>query len=189
MLNTKQLAIEGVSLVSPTRFEDARGHFTETFNARDFNDSLGLDVQFVQDNESSSTAVGTVRGLHFQLPPVAQGKLVRVLAGRIVDVVVDLRCSSPSYRKHLTVELDADSGQQLWVPSGLAHGFCTLATDTVVSYKVTEFYSREADRSLHWMDETLGIGWPVAQDEAVLSDKDTEAPNLDELERAGHVFA
>ncbi len=187
MLNVKQLSIEGVCLISPARFVDDRGHFSETFNARNFNDAVGLDESFVQDNESLSTEVGTIRGLHFQVRPSAQGKLVRVLAGRVLDVVVDLRRGSETYAQHLSVELCAEVGNQLWVPPGLAHGFCTLEPDTTVAYKVTEFYDRPAERSLRWNDPALAIEWPVDQASAVLSDKDAEAPTLADLERVGHV--
>ncbi len=188
MLNAKPLDLDGLVLITPTRFEDDRGHFEETFNLRDFTDAIGFDVEFVQDNESLSTTTGTVRGLHFQLPPAAQGKLVRVLSGRVLDVVVDIRTGSPTYGQHRTVELCADRGQQLWIPEGLAHGFCTLEPNTVVSYKVTAFYDPAHDRSLRWDDEALGIDWPVDPLFAVLSAKDGEAPGLAELERIGHVF-
>ncbi len=187
MLNVKQLAIEGVCLISPARFVDDRGYFSETFNARDFNDAVGLEEAFVQDNESRSSAVGTIRGLHFQVRPSAQGKLVRVLSGRVHDVVVDLRRGSETYGQHLSVELCAEVGNQLWVPTGLAHGFCTLEPDTTVAYKVTEFYDRPADRSLRWDDPALAIDWPIDPAAAVLSEKDAAAPTLAELERVGHV--
>jgi len=189
VLNAKSLAIDGVIRISPTRFEDDRGYFSETFNGRDFQEAVGLDVEFVQDNESLSMNPGTVRGLHFQLPDAAQGKLVRVLSGRVLDVVVDLRRRSPSYGRHLAVELCSTIGDQLWVPAGLAHGFCTLEAETTVAYKVTDFYDREADRGLAWSDPALGIGWPVEPSRAILSDKDAKASTLAELEEVGDVFA
>jgi dTDP-4-dehydrorhamnose 3,5-epimerase len=188
LLNAKPLDLAGVTLISPTRFEDARGYFEETFNARDFADAIGHDVEFVQDNTSRSTAIGTVRGLHFQLAPGAQGKLVRVLSGRVADVVVDVRASSTTFGKHLMLELCAERGQQLWIPEGMAHGFCTLEPNTVLSYKVTGFYDPAAERCLSWSDPALDIDWPVDPDRAALSEKDAAAPLLSELRREGHVF-
>lgn len=188
MLNAKPLDLDGVVLISPTRFEDGRGYFEETFNRRQFADAVGVDVEFVQDNESLSKAVGTVRGLHFQTPPAAQGKLIRVLSGRVLDVVVDIRLSSSTYGEHLAVELCPDRGEQLWIPEGMAHGFCTLEPNTVLSYKVTNFYDPEHDHSLSWDDPALGIEWPVDGDRVVMSDKDAAAPCLMQLKQAGHVF-
>ncbi len=188
MLNAKPLDLEGVVLISPTRFEDERGYFAETFNLRDFNDAVGIDVEFVQDNESRSTTPGTVRGLHFQMPPAAQAKLVRVLAGKVLDVVVDIRAGSATFGQHIAIELCPARGQQLWIPEGMAHGFCTLEPDTVLSYKVTDFYDPASDRSLSWNDPALAIEWPVAPDKAVLSMKDAAAPRLSQLKRVGHVF-
>ena len=135
----------------------------------------------MQDNHSLSRRRGTVRGLHFQVPPRAQAKLVRVLAGRIFDVVVDLRRASPAYGRHVAFELSAANGDQLFVPAGLAHGFCTLEEDTEVLYKVSAYYSRDHDRGLRWDDPALGIAWPVAAGEAVLSDRDRRHPTLADL--------
>lgn len=188
MLNSKPLAIDGVALISPTRFEDERGYFVETFNAAAFADAIGRRVDFVQDNESLSRRFGTVRGLHFQAGAAAQGKLVRVTAGRVLDVVVDLRRSSATYGQHVAVELDAGQGRQLWVPEGLAHGFCTLEPDTVLGYKVTAPYAPEADRSLSWRDPALAIDWPIEAGQAVVSAKDAAAPDLAQLEEHGDVF-
>ncbi len=187
-LNAKTLAMDGVVLVTPTRFEDSRGYFEETFNRDSFADAVGDDVEFVQDNESLSRAPGTIRGLHYQLPPSAQGKLVRVTAGRALDVAVDLRTSSPTFGHHLSVELDHLGGEQLWIPPGLAHGFCTLEPDTIVSYKVTAFYDPEAERSLAWSDPELAIAWPVGPGPVVLSAKDAAALSLSAAKEQGCVF-
>jgi dTDP-4-dehydrorhamnose 3,5-epimerase len=174
------LAIEGVLLVEPRRFGDARGFFSETWSRQGFAE-IGIDHDFVQDNHSLSREVGVVRGLHFQVPPAAQGKLVRVVRGAILDVAVDLRLGSPSYGQHVTAELSAENWRQLWVPPGFAHGFCTLLPDTEVVYKVTSPYAPESDKGLAWDDPALGIAWPVAAGEAVLSDKDRRHPRLSEL--------
>ena len=136
---------------------------------------------FVQDNEAFSAQVGTLRGLHFQRPPVAQGKLVRVPRGAILDVAVDVRVGSPSFGHHVAVRLDAEGGAQLWVPEGFAHGYCTLEPDTTVAYKVTDFYSPAHDGGVLWDDPALGIDWPLPAGGAVLSDKDTRLPRLADL--------
>ena len=135
-----------------------------------------------------SVDVGTVRGLHFQLKPRAQGKLVRCLVGSILDVAVDIRKGSPTYGQHVKVELSADNGQQLWVPPGFAHGFCTLEPNSVIAYKVTDYYSPEHDRGLRWNDPALAIDWPVTEDKAILSTKDRVQPLLSELD-ADFVYA
>lgn len=173
--------IPAVKRVVPSRFGDDRGWFSETFRA----DALaqgGITDTFVQDNQSFSALSGTVRGLHFQTHPAAQSKLVRVLAGSILDVAVDLRRASPTYGRHVAVRLDAADGEQLFVPAGFGHGFCTLEANTMVAYKVSAYYSRENDRNLLWNDPDLGIAWPVADSEAVLSDKDRAAPRFADLE-------
>ena len=161
----------------PGRFGDDRGWFSETYRA-DVLAEAGIDIAFVQDNQSFSAPAGTVRGLHFQINPVPQAKLVRVLAGAILDVAVDLRRSSPTYGQHVAVRLDAEGGEQLLIPHGFAHGFCTLQPDTEVLYKVDAYYDRDADAGIAWDDPALGIDWPVARDAAVLSDKDRAAPRL-----------
>lgn len=172
------LAIPDVRLVVPDRFGDARGFFAETYSRRDFA-ANGIPDEFVQDNHSRSAGAGTVRGLHYQLPPFAQGKLIRVLKGSILDVAVDIRRGSPSFGAHVAVTLSAEAGNQLFVPAGFAHGFCTLEPDTEVAYKVTAYYSREHDRGIRWDDPALAIEWPVGTDEAVLSAKDVALPLLD----------
>ena len=172
--------IADVKIITPVRFGDARGFFSEIFR-EDALAQHGIDIRFVQENHSHSAAKGVLRGLHFQTPPAAQAKLVRVGAGAILDVAVDIRAGSPSFGRHVTVVLDADTGNQLLVPEGFAHGFCTLVADTQVLYKVNRYYSAEHDRGLAWNDPALGIAWPVAESEAVLSDKDRRQPLLADL--------
>ncbi|POO48422.1 dTDP-4-dehydrorhamnose 3,5-epimerase [Agrobacterium rosae] len=173
--------IEDVVLLVPSRFGDDRGYFMETFRAEWFQRNVG-DFTFVQENRSLSAKVGTVRGLHFQLNPHAQGKLVTCIAGALQDVVVDIRVGSLTYGHHVSVELTAGNAHQLWVPPGFAHGFCTLEPDTVISYKVTDYYAFDCDRGLLWNDPALNIDWPVAVSDAVLSDKDKKQPLLAELD-------
>jgi dTDP-4-dehydrorhamnose 3,5-epimerase len=155
---------------APRNF-DVRGHFTEIYNERTFR-AAGVTVTFVQDNLSFSLKCGTVRGLHFQLPPSPQAKVVRVVRGSIFDVVVDLRAQSPTYGRWIAERLTADQGEQLFIPRGLAHGFCTLEPNTEVAYKVDEYYAPQYDSGLLWSDPTLAIDWPVSAEDAVLSDKD-----------------
>lgn len=171
------LAVAGPVLIRPRRLGDARGYFAETFRADLFADSVGATA-FVQDNESSSARAGTVRGLHFQSDPCAQGKLVRCTAGALFDVAVDIRVASPTYGRWVAAELSAANGQQLWVPPGFAHGFCTLAPDTVISYKVTAYYSAAHDKGLAWDDPVIGIDWPADADAETLSGKDRAQPGL-----------
>ncbi|OQP83604.1 dTDP-4-dehydrorhamnose 3,5-epimerase [Rhizobium rhizosphaerae] len=173
-------ALPGVVRVVPARFGDSRGYFSEVFKDAWFRENVA-DVSFVQDNESLSATVGTVRGLHFQLAPFAQGKLVRCIAGALFDVAVDIRVGSPTYGKWVGVTLSAENGEQLWVPPGFAHGFATLAPNTVISYKVTAPYSAAHDRGLLWNDADVGIDWPLAGDGAILSDKDKVQPTLADL--------
>jgi dTDP-4-dehydrorhamnose 3,5-epimerase len=176
-LSIRPLALPEIKLIGAPRFRDQRGHFAETYVRRDFA-AAGIPHEFVQDNESLSHAPGTVRGLHFQIPPFAQAKLVRVLTGRIFDACVDLRRSSPRYGRHATAELAAESGDQLFVPAGFAHGFCTLEPDTTVLYKVDAVYSAEHERGVAWSDPALAIPWPVGADAAILSAKDAALPPL-----------
>lgn len=172
--------IADVKIITPARHGDARGFFSEIFR-EDVLERHGIDVRFVQENHSYSAAKGVLRGLHFQTPPTAQAKLVRVAAGAILDVAVDIRLGSPSFGRHVAVELSAEAGNQLFVPEGFAHGFCTLVPDTQVLYKVNRYYSAEHDRGLLWNDPALDIDWPVAEAEAVLSDKDRRQPVLGDL--------
>lgn len=174
-------------LVIPKIFSDGRGYFVETFRQSLF-EQLAGHFTFVQDNQSMSVEVGTVRGLHFQLPPKAQGKLVRCLAGAVLDVAIDIRRGSPTFGQHVKAELSAKNGHQLWVPPGFAHGFCTLQPDSVIAYKVTDYYSPQHDRGLRWNDPALGIVWPVSSDKAMLSEKDKIQPLLSDLD-TGFIYA
>lgn len=167
-------------MITPPKFGDHRGFFSETYNKRALAEA-GLDLEFVQDNHSLSAQKGTLRGLHFQTPPFGQDKLVRVTRGAILDVAVDLRRGSPTYGQHVSAELSAENWSQLLVPIGFAHGFVTLEPDTEVLYKVTQYYSPECDRGLLWNDPDLGIPWPVAEADAILSDKDRKHPRLRDL--------
>ena len=173
-------AIPDVKIIKTKRFGDHRGFFTETFSTRGFAEA-GLPSGFVQDNHSLSHPKGTVRGLHFQLAPFAQDKLVRVARGAIFDVAVDLRAASPSFGRWVAVRLSADEGNQLLVPIGFAHGFCTLEPDTEVQYKVTNYYSPQHDHGLAFDDPALGIAWPVTRKRAILSAKDSAQPRLADL--------
>jgi dTDP-4-dehydrorhamnose 3,5-epimerase len=176
----ERLAVPEVVLVTPKRFADDRGYFSEVFKAEWFRKEIE-DVGFVQDNQSLSRQVGTIRGLHFQTAPFAQGKLVRCLKGSILDVAVDIRVGSPTFGKWAGATLTAAGGKQLWVPVGFAHGFCTLEPDTEVFYKVTAGYSQANDRGLAFDDPAIGIVWPVASEAATLSDKDRKQPRLADL--------
>ena len=164
----------------PRRFEDPRGVFCETYSKRALS-AMGIEVEFVQDNHSISIERNVVRGLHFQIPPFAQDKLIRVARGSAFDVVVDLRRASPTFGKHVATVLSADNWRQLLVPAGFAHGFCTLEPNTEVLYKVSRFYSPQHDRGVLWNDPDLEIGWPVAAEDALLSDKDLQYPRLRDL--------
>lgn len=181
MTSFLQLEIPGVVLVSPQRFGDARGYFSETYSLPVYA-ANGIEPDFMQDNESLSVIPGTVRGLHFQSPPFSQAKLVRVLRGAIYDVAVDIRKGSPTYGRSVGARLTAEHGEQLFVPSGFAHAFCTLEPDTQVAYKVDARYSREHDGGILWNDPDLGIQWPIAEEEAVLSDKDRVLPRLKDFD-------
>lgn len=172
--------IPEVRIITPRRFGDHRGFFSETYNSRAFAEA-GIDRVFVQDNQSRSAARGTVRGLHFQSPPFAQDKLIRVVRGSILDVAVDIRRNSPTFGRHVSVVLNVEEWNQLYIPAGFAHGFCTLEPDTEVLYKVTNFYSSDHDHGLLWNDPDLQIEWPVSLNEAVLSEKDQKHPRLKDL--------
>lgn len=180
MLSVTPTLIPDVKIITPVRHGDQRGFFSETWNRQSMREA-GIDAEFVQDNHSLSGPIGTVRGLHFQSAPFAQGKLVRVSRGRIADVVVDLRRSSATFGKHVVVELSADNWRQLWIPVGFAHGLCTLEPDTEVQYKVTAPYSGANDHGLLWNDPALGIEWPVSEGSALLSAKDAIQPLLADL--------
>ncbi len=173
-------AIAAVKIITPKRFGDARGFFSEVYSRKAWADA-GLNYDFVQDNHSCSSQVGVIRGLHFQTAPFSQDKLVRVVRGRVLDVVVDLRRGSPSFGQHVAMELSAENWRQLLVPIGFAHGFCTLEPDCEVLYKVTNVYSPAHDCGLAFDDPALGIDWGVDLSKAVLSDKDRKHPRLADL--------
>jgi dTDP-4-dehydrorhamnose 3,5-epimerase len=173
----ESLDIADVKLITPRKFGDARGFFSETWRQSTLTEA-GIDAHFVQDNHAFSAAKGTVRGLHYQIAPTAQDKLVRVTRGAILDVAVDIRRSSPTFGRHVSAVLSADNWMQLWVPKGFAHGYCTLEPNTEVIYKVTAYYSPADDRGILWDDPAIGIAWPVSSADAELSDKDRLQPRL-----------
>lgn len=178
MIDVKPLALDGVLEILPRKFGDDRGFFSETYNAQSFAEA-GIQLQFVQDNHSLSAAKGVLRGLHYQLSPRAQDKLVRVVKGSILDVVVDIRKSSPTFKKWVALEVSAKKWNQILVPKGFAHGFLTLEDNTEVVYKVTDYYSPDHDRSLRFDDPSIGVEWPFEASVMQLSDKDRNAPLLD----------
>lgn len=175
-----ELDIAGVMLLTPTRHEDERGFLSEVYNQRDL-EAAGIDVDFVQENHTFTAIAGTVRGLHYQAPPSPQAKLVRVIRGSIIDVAVDLRKSSPTYRQHVAVELSRQSWSQLLVPEGFAHGFCTLEDDTEICYRASAYWDPALDRGIAWDDPALAIEWGVDSAEATLSEKDRNQPTLKEI--------
>jgi dTDP-4-dehydrorhamnose 3,5-epimerase len=174
-MKVERLRVPDLILVTPPRFGDARGFFSEVFNAPRFA-AAGIDAAFVQDNQSLSQERGVIRGLHCQIAPHPQGKLVRCIKGAIWDVAVDARRGSPTYGQWDAVELSAENWAQLWVPPGFLHGFCTLEENTEVIYKVTDVYDRASERGVIWNDPDLALPWPIAEHEAVLSDKDRVLP-------------
>jgi dTDP-4-dehydrorhamnose 3,5-epimerase len=180
MLTVEATAIPDVKIISPKRFGDHRGFFSETWNREAFAQA-GITLDFVQDNHSLSATVGTLRGLHFQSPPFAQDKLVRVTRGAILDVAVDIRRSSASFGQHVTVELSAQNWKQVLVPAGFAHGFVTLEPDTEVLYKVSAPYSADHDHGLAFDDPALGIDWRIDHGALILSGKDKAHPRLADL--------
>jgi len=171
-MNATPLAIPEVVLFTPRVFGDARGFFFESFNARTFAETTGLNPDFVQDNHSRSSQ-GVLRGLHYQLPPHAQGKLVRVVSGEVFDVAVDIRKSSPTFGRWVGATLSAENKQQLWIPPGFAHGFVTLSDSAEFLYKTTDFYAPETERCIIWNDPDIGVTWPWSQT-PVVSDKDKQ---------------
>lgn len=172
--------VSGVKLFVPAHIGDERGYFSETFRCDIFSKHCG-DFNFVQDNESFSARAGTVRGLHFQSEPHAQGKLVRCTAGALLDVAVDIRRGSPTYGYWVAETLTPENGKQLWVPPGFAHGFCSLEPNTVICYKVTAYYSAACDKGVAWDDPAIGVTWPDIADFETLSTKDRKQPLLSEL--------
>lgn len=179
-VTVETLAIPDVKIIRPKKHGDARGFFSETFSQRALS-AAGLDLNFVQDNHAFSAAKGTVRGLHFQTPPFSQDKLIRVTRGSIFDVAVDLRRGSPTYGHHVSAVISAEAWNQILIPTGFAHGLLTLEPDTEVLYKVTNYYSPAHDLGLLWSDPALGIAWPVAEADAILSAKDKVQPRFADL--------
>ena len=175
--SVERTLLEGLLIIAPRRFADDRGYFCETYNHAAF-ERIGIGCEFIQDNQSFSRRIGTVRGLHFQITPFAQAKLIRVLRGAIFDVAVDIRRGSDRYGQSFGTTLSAENGCQLFVPEGFAHGFCTLEPDTEVLYKVNAPHSREHERGLKWNDPALGIAWPTGESEAVILDRDRDLPSL-----------
>ena len=171
-MNVIKTDIEGVVIIEPRIFTDARGYFFESFSERDFCKEI-REVKFVQDNESKSS-YGVMRGLHFQRPPFTQSKLVRVIKGAVLDVAVDIRKGSPTYGKHVAVGLTEDNHRQFFVPRGFAHGFAVLSDEAIFQYKCDNFYAPEADGGISILDESLGIDWRIPMDKAILSEKDTK---------------
>jgi len=169
--------LKGCFIIEPQIFKDKRGYFLESFNQKAFNEALGLDIKFVQDNESQSSK-GVLRGLHYQLGKYAQAKLVRVIKGRVLDVCVDLRKESKTFGKHFSVELSAYNKTQLFVPRGFAHGFIVLENETIFSYKCDNFYNKEAETGIIYNDKDLSIDWRLADEELIISKKDLILPNF-----------
>lgn len=175
-MNVIKTDIEGVVIIEPKIFEDSRGYFFESFSQREFDEKVA-PIVFLQDNESKSS-YGVMRGLHFQNPPFTQSKLVRCVKGSVLDVAVDIRKGSPTYGKHVAVELTEDNHRQLFIPKGFAHGFAVLSDTAIFQYKCDDFYHPEADGGISILDESLEIDWKIPTDKAILSDKDTKHPML-----------
>ena len=175
MINVKETSIEGVFVIEPKVFGDERGYFLESFNAKEFAEKTGVDVTFVQDNESKSK-YGVLRGMHFQLPPYTQSKLVRVVKGKVLDVVVDIRKGSPTYGKYEMCELTEENHRQFFVPKGMAHGFVVLSEEAIFQYKCDEFYHPEVEGAIAWNDPDIAINWPVPTKDVLLSEKDKRHP-------------
>jgi len=171
------ISLLGIHIFEPQVHTDHRGHFFESFSERSFEEETGIEARFVQDNQSRSR-LGVIRGLHYQLPPVAQGKLVRVVQGAVWDVVVDIRRASETFGDWFGIELSAANRRQLWIPPGFAHGFLATADQTDLLYKVTAPYSAEWERSVRWDDPAIGINWPTVSTDRIISDRDANAPLL-----------
>lgn len=173
--------IEGVVIIEPKIFGDERGYFFESFNAAEFARKVGVNTVFVQDNESKSK-YGVLRGLHFQKGEFAQSKLVRVVEGRVIDVAVDIRCGSPTFGKHVAVELSKENKRQLFIPRGFAHGFAVLSEEAIFQYKCDNLYASDHEGAIAWNDPKIGIDWQIRPEDAILSEKDRKHPTLDEAE-------
>jgi dTDP-4-dehydrorhamnose 3,5-epimerase len=180
-MEVKRLEIPDIFLLTPSKNDDQRGHFSETFRADVFA-AHGVEASFVQDNQTFSRCKGVLRGLHFQAPPHAQGKLVRCTRGAILDVGVDIRIGSLTYGHHVAVELSAVNRLQLWLPPGFAHGYVTLEENSEVLYKVTDYYALDCDRGVAWDDPALAIDWRLSATDVILSDKDRKQPRLRDAE-------
>lgn len=178
-MNVEPTALPDVKIITPTKHGDHRGFFSETYHKQHLAEA-GVELDFVQDNHSLSAKPGVLRGLHYQIPPKAQAKLVRVLRGAILDVAVDIRRGSATFGQHVTARVSAENWQQILIPVGFAHGFLTLEPDTEVLYKVTEFYAPEHERGIMWNDPALRIDWGIAPDNVTLSERDTRQPPLTE---------
>lgn len=183
-MNIIKTEIEDVIIIEPRIFEDERGYFYESFNHKQFEEAIGRNISFVQDNHSKSNK-GVLRGLHYQLPPMAQGKLVRVIQGEVFDVAVDIRKSSPTFGKWVGEVLSADNKKQLWIPEGFAHGFLTLSETAEFLYKTTNYYSKENERSIKWDDCNISIKWPSEENNILLSEKDSISDNFLEADLFG----
>lgn len=179
-MNVIQTEIQGVVIIEPRVFGDSRGYFFESFSEKNFKEQVA-DVDFVQDNQSKS-CYGVVRGLHFQKPPHAQAKLVRVVKGRVLDVAVDLRKGSPTYGKHVAVELTEDNHRQFFIPRGFAHGFSVLSEEAIFQYKCDNYYAPQSEGAVAWNDPDLGIDWGVPLEKAILSEKDMKHPRLKDID-------
>ena len=179
-MEIRDFEIEGVFEIVPRKMEDERGYFSEIFKSNVFAERVP-GIQFVQDNQSLSVKPGTIRGIHFQTHPAAQGKLVRCLAGKLLDVAVDLRTGSPTFGRWISVELSPELNNQLWVPVGFGHAFCSLEPNTVISYRVTSYYSPENDKGVAWDDPDIAVKWPDIADADTLSGKDRQQPRLADL--------
>ena len=186
-MNFTRTTIPDVVIIEPTVHGDHRGYFVETFRADKLEEFLGFQINFCQDNESKSSK-GVLRGLHYQLPPHAQTKLVRVIQGSVLDVAVDIRKNSPTFGKHVAVELSSDNKKQLLVPRGFAHGFVVLEDDTTFAYKVDNYYSPECDRGIAFDDKDLNVHWQLEHNELKLSEKDTKQPKLFAIEDNKEIF-
>ncbi|MBQ9677001.1 MAG: dTDP-4-dehydrorhamnose 3,5-epimerase [Prevotella sp.] len=179
-MNVIKTAIEGVVIIEPRIFNDPRGYFFESFSQREFDEKVG-PIRFVQDNESMSR-YGVMRGLHFQRPPLAQSKLMRCVRGAVLDVAVDIRKGSPTYGQHVAVELSEENHRQFFIPKGMAHGFAVLSDIAIFQYKCDEFYHPEAEGGISILDKSLGIDWHIPVDQAILSEKDTKHPLLNDFD-------
>lgn len=176
-MKIRETGIDGLIVIEPDVYGDSRGYFMESFSDRKFRELTGIEVTFVQDNESKSS-YGVVRGLHFQRAPYAQSKLVRVVSGRVLDVAVDLRQGSETYGKHFSIELSGDNHLQMFIPKGFAHGFAVLSEEAVFQYKCDEYYAPESEGSIAWNDPDLAIDWHLPHDDVRVSDKDRRSPGF-----------